>query len=313
MNNIIQQEAILAELADAKNMLATTPDFDFVGRMSFEARVEVLEEELAAITLTNNTQGEVIIYFGGDPVQGSDSISTTFASTILSKFQDVISLLFASKKQDTEISESGIIPFSKESELCLAGTPRGSFGFILKENNSQTSLVDTELQKAIDSINNILELSVNQNKDELLEIIATLPARTRKSVYDFITYINKSKASLTIQTKNKTVVAKKNSLKNIEEFFEVMQTVTTRTKDYVGIFQGALLESKKFEFLIESENQSINGLITKDIDKKHIAEMNINYTDKKCQATLKCIQTKNENTGKIKDKWILDDIRPLEA
>lgn len=195
MNKIINKEAILSEIAGTRELLNLIPDFDTIGRITYTALIKKLEKELEEYKIQDNPAGEVILYLEGDPVKGSDSIFATFSSTVLGIYQNLLSLLYANRKNNT-IANTGAIALNTETK----------------------------------------------------------------------------------------------------EF-------------YKGTFRGALINSKKFDFITE-DNILIKGSIHKSLNENYISDMNIHYTSKLCNATFTKIETTNDNKN-TKIKWILESLESL--
>ena len=67
----IERDELSAQLATVENILSTLPENDYVGRISFEARREEIEEQLKNLRDHQTKRAQVALYFGGDSVVGS--------------------------------------------------------------------------------------------------------------------------------------------------------------------------------------------------------------------------------------------------
>lgn len=309
MGKLLEKKAIISEVATVKSMLQSIPQEDLLGKLGMEQRLMQLEGELSQIEKTPDTAAETIIYFGGEPVEGSAGISTTFAAEALRKYQDYVSIVLASEKFGESLSESGPIPYRQNSNLHITGTPRGSFGFKLSQLVSQTSLTDSDLQSAVEKASTLIELSKNEDSANLQEAIAGEHPRVLSSLKDFLMTLNAAQSSARLVTRDHDVELSANALKIAVENSETL-SIATSTIEIHGTFQGATTISRNFDFQT-FEGLLIKGKISKDTPDERIHKMDLEYTGKPCVATMLVTEVTKQNSRTTKKRWVLSDIAPL--
>lgn len=308
MTKIIECNSIQAELSYINKLLDQMPAFDILGRLSLESRKTTLTEELSRLDSQWKKNAEIVLYFGGEPVTGSSSIKASFATSALSYFQELVSSVFASKKSN-DLSERGSLPFLNESQLSIAGTPRGSFGFILKEEANSETLLDSTLSESIKDVALLIESMSDANIDEK---IANIHPRSFKCLKYFFDTLSKNKASISIKGKNINLSIDKDSIQKINEHIETIKEINISTQKIKGIFKGAMALKKKFDFIPidQSYTNVISGKIADSIEEQFISEMNTEYMDKTCYAEFKIVKTIKTNSSRSNIKWILENIYP---
>ena len=308
MSSLINKENIQAELSLVNDRLSVIPELDFLRRASFEQRKKELEEELSVLNEEWRTAAEAIIYFGGEPVRGSESIQATFAARALSRFQEYITAFYSSLKH--KLQDRGAIPFANESVLQLTGVARGSFGFILKEDQQQMSMIDSKLSEALDGAIKLLASSMEESDEKFDEEIESVNARVLSSLKLFIDTMHDGQASFELKTKNMDVVVTHAKIIDAQKHVENIEIITSE-ESVTGIFKGATQMSRGFDF--EPSNfrvDRISGKISKDIEDDFISAMNLEYMDKKCIAKVELTEIKKKNATTSRFKWILLDISP---
>ncbi len=308
MNSLINIESIQAELSFVNDRLASIPEFDFLRRTSFEQRKKELEEELSALNGEWRTAAEAILYFGGEPVRGSESIQASFAAKALSKFQEYITAFYSSLKHD--LQDRGAIPFANESVLQLAGVARGSFGFILREDQQQISMIDSKLSEALDGAVKLLSSSIEESEEKFDQEIESTNARVLSSLKSFVDVMHDAKASFELKTKNFDIVVPVAKIIEAKKHVENIEIITSE-ETIAGVFKGAAQMSRVFDFEPSNFRVSrISGKISKDIEDGFISAMNLEYMDRQCIAKLELTEIRKKNASTPRFRWVLLDINP---
>lgn len=306
MNSMTDIKYLQAEIASIDDILAGLWEGDILTRQSFEQRRTQVLSEIEALQGEFNTAAEVVLYFGGEPVQGSDAIKATFASEALAKFQDLISTIFSSFK--SPLSLLGPLPASKEASLSIIALAKGSFGFVLREDNPQKSLIQTDVSKAIKEAGKLIELSIKEDDNELMEELADTNARVLQSFKKFTDVLAQNNASFSFESDEFRVDIPKSKLEIVQKNVENIE-VETSIDVMEGIFKGATKLTRKFDFeTANNETNKISGTIAKEFPEEHISLMNIEYMDKLCSIKLKITKTTKRNSKQSRTKWVLLEI-----
>src|ERR1700761_2912826 len=112
----IERDQLSAQLASVDSIVSTMPEHDYLGRMSFEARKEEIEEQLKDLVDHGTKRAQVAFFFGGDPVIGSSGIQAEFGTKAVLSFQDLISKAWSSI-DGGRLSAVGPIPSHDMSQL----------------------------------------------------------------------------------------------------------------------------------------------------------------------------------------------------
>lgn len=312
--NLIIRKSVESELATVNLLLEKTSANNIISKLSLEGRRDELIGKLQSLSARWKKTAEIILYFGGDPVVGSETIRASFAADALGRFQELVSAVYANNNVD--LADVGPIPNMKESLLDIAGMPRGSFGFILQERCEAESLMDSNLRTAVFATADLMEsVAPKGDGDEEMEIPA-VNSRVFGALKNFISLLSKSNASLAIETETKNVILQKEKIKISYDYIEKVTEITSQNIKADGLFKGATGLKRRFDFIPFDQEEfadSLSGLLTKEIDDRLINMMNTEYMDKKCTVSLKKTVTKKSDQSRPSVRWELLDIRPIET
>jgi hypothetical protein len=309
MSKLFEVEAIQSEIAATEAMLRSMPSADKIGIIGMRERLLQLKDELARFEGTHDTFAETILYFGGAPVEGSSGISAAFASDALGRYQDLITSVFASEKCKTQLSDTGPLPCRQESTLHITGTPRGSFGFQLKEIVPQGLLLNSGLQDAVEKATSLIELAKGADQEKFQDAIAEEDQRVLGFLKAFLKTLSSAKSSARIVTRQHDVSLDSDSVTDAHNNVE-LTTVTNFTTEVRGEFKGARIISRDFDF-VSDEGVTIKGKISQEIPDDRIHKMDLEYTGTKCVATMLVTEATKANSNTVKRKWLLTDICPV--
>lgn len=307
--NLIEKEALQAELSKVEAILRRIPASDIFGRMSFEGRKSTIEDQLKKIKSVFRKNAEIVIYFGGDPVQGSSSIRADFVTSALDSFQEIVSLLFAS--QHRNIGAAGQIPMQQESRLCISGMPRGSFGFILTEESNTCSLIESKMQKAVNIAANLIK-TTSLGEDSFEEAIADAPERVVSSLKKFIGTLSKYNATIEIKTENADIKMDKQSVKSSNINIETLKIQKKENVELAGVFKGVTGLTRNFNFVPDREDLKpyISGKVHSSIEDNFLEIMNKEYMNVTCKGIFAITETSASTSQRTKRRYVLTDILP---
>ncbi len=90
-----QRDKLKAQLADTHRMRELAGDHPVMS-IAFGERENELETQIEAIPL-GVKEAKTILYFSGEPVQGSEGIDASFAGRVLEPFQSMVMADYASR------------------------------------------------------------------------------------------------------------------------------------------------------------------------------------------------------------------------
>src|SRR5882762_7439065 len=148
----IEREQLAAQLAAVNAMLRSLPPNDHLARIGFEARRNELQQQIQALGEVDERRAKVALFFGGDPVVGSVGIETTFGTSVMWSFQDMMSKVWNSLNDAQPLKQMGPIRDKEASQLHITSIVHGSFGFLLEELDQTEPLFQTPLSVAADKV-----------------------------------------------------------------------------------------------------------------------------------------------------------------
>ncbi|ENM3929700.1 hypothetical protein DDM60_003490 [Vibrio cholerae] len=168
---------------------------DIVGELQYREKLEKLDKEISLIKNANETNASVALFFGGEPVLGSQGILASFAGNVLENFQELINKAFASKENGS-LGERGKIPLKANSNLMITQVAKGSFGFILDEVSDQIEITETALKHTIDYVLELINASAQPDDETFEKLIESLDKRVLQSLKDFFITLDKAHSTM---------------------------------------------------------------------------------------------------------------------
>ena len=271
--NIHQYRFLLSQQATLNNLLSQTEQSDVIGRMSLEARLQDVEEQLEAYEGFSPRLVNASLTFRGSPVVGSRGIDAAFGPDAVKSFANAVTLVGAS--DHAPLSPTGRVPHRDDYRLIITNTARGSFGFQVEEASQQPALESqsTPVETAIARVKGILEASVGTD-EELAEAIADTNQRALGGIRNFLKTVADSGAvcALTFQDDvfQFTNVAQVRRSENRLSEDNIKEDDVT----LVGYFEGFLPNSLRAEFhvaetdadfLMEAAGTVISGKVESEV------------------------------------------------
>jgi len=160
---------LLAERTTLQRLLEdTTPD-DVLERSGLEARMEEVQEQLAAAGPLGREPARARLTFRGRPVIGSYGIFAEFGANATNAFTDAVAKVAAALSGP--LAAKGPVPNRQASQMLITSTAVGSFGFELVEHAPEElgSADESAVAQALDLTRKLLESTLG-NDDELAEL-----------------------------------------------------------------------------------------------------------------------------------------------
>ena len=247
--NIHEYRFLLSEIATLNKLIDQSDQSDVIGRMSLEARLREVQEQLEAYEGFSPRLVNASLTFRGNPVVGSRGIDAAFGPDAVKSFANAVTLVGAS--DHAPLSSTGRVPHREDYRLIITNTARGSFGFQVEEASQQPALAgqSTPVETAIARVKGILEASVGTD-EELAEAIADTNQRALGGIRNFLKTVADSGAvcALTFQDDvfQFTNVAQVRRSENRLSEDNIKEDDVT----LVGYFEGFLPNSLRAEFHI---------------------------------------------------------------
>ena len=248
--NIREHRFLLSERATLRRLIDQTDESAVIARMSLEARLEEVQEQLEAYEGRSSHLVNASLTFRGSPVVGSLGIDAAFGPDAVKSFATAVGLVGASKHGP--LASTGRVPHSEEYRLMITNIARGSFGFEIEEASQQPALAgeSTPVEMAIGEVKAILEASVGTD-EQLSEAIDETDWRAIGAIKAFLKTVADSDAVCALEFGGDVFrfadVAQVRRSENRLSEDNIQEDDVTLT----GYFEGFLPVSRRAEFHIE--------------------------------------------------------------
>lgn len=227
-------------------------------------------------------EARTVLFFSGEPVQGSFGIDAAFAGKVLEPFQNMVMADYADRLHGV-VGRRGRRSGEAQSRLLLTGLPRGSFGLELTRADNDELFEEDQLADTLAHVTRLVEAASRSDEDFAAELDSTAP-RVIQNLRGFLEVVSKNKAGLRLETGDFRCVV--TPVQADEAFQRVAGTITNEeTVEESGVFKGVLLDSWKFDFLTDS-NHSVGGKIDENLTEEQVVALNREFFNERCEATL---------------------------
>ncbi len=249
--NVQDYRFLLSEQGTLKKLISETSPGNVIGRMSLQARLRKVEEELKAYVGYSPRVVNARLTFRGRPVVGSRGIYADFGTDAANTFAESVTRIGAGWR--SSLPASGRIPNAAEYQLLITGTATGSFGFQLEDAAQQPALEgqSTPVELAIKKVKEILEASVATD-EELSEAIADTDRRALDSVQAFLKKMADSEAMCTLEFQGDEFRFRDPAQVRRSENRLSNDNIQENNVTLSGQFQGFLPNSRRAEFLLSA-------------------------------------------------------------
>jgi len=249
--------------------------------LAFAEREDELRAKLQALPL-GNKEARTVLFFSGEPVQGSIGIDAAFAGKVLEPFQSMVMADYADRWHGI-VGSRGRRSGETHSRLLLTGLPRGSFGLELTKAENDELFEEDQLADTLAHVTRLVEAASKSDEDFAAELDATAP-RVIQKLRAFLEVIAKGNAGLRLESGDFRCTL--NPIQANEAFNRVAGTITSEEPvELAGVFKGVLLESWKFDFVTD-DNHSAGGKIDENLTEEQVIALNREFFNERCQASL---------------------------
>ena len=273
--NIHEHRFLLSERATLRKLISQADESDVIARMSFEARLRDVEEQLEAYDGFSPRLVNASLTFRGSPVAGSRGIDAAFGTDAAKSFVNAVSVIGASKH--APLASTGRVPHQEDYRLMITNTARGSFGFQFEEASQQPAFADesTPVEIAIAQVKEILEASIGTD-EQLSDAIDETDPRALGTIRNFLKIVADNGAVCALdfggdvfKFANTDQVRRSENRLSEDNIKEDDVTLT-------GYFEGFLPNSRRAEFHIEEADADflndaigtvISGKVEPEVDE----------------------------------------------
>lgn len=272
--------------------------------VSFAEREEELQRQIAELPL-GHKEARTILFFSGEPVQGSMGIDASFAGRVLEPFQTMVMTDYADRWHGV-VGKRGRLSGEAESRMLLTGLPRGSFGLELTRADNDELFDEEHLADTLAHVTKLVEASARSDEDFAAELDETAP-RVVQKLREFLEVIAKGKAGLRMESGD--FRCSMSPIEANEAFKRVAGTITQEESETVaGIFGGVLISDWRFN-LTTAEGHNLGGKIDENLTQDQVVDLNRRFFNEPCVAHLIRTTVIFKN-GRVRTTYVL---RSLEA
>ena len=249
--NVHDYRFLLSERGTLEKLIDQASPGSVISRMSLEARLRQVEEDLKAYEGYSPRVVKARLTFRGKPVVGNRGIQAGFGTDAANAFAEAVTRIGASRH--APLSARGPIPKSAEYQLLITGTAVGSFGFQLEDAAQLPALQgrSTPVELAIKKVKEILEASVGAD-EELSEVISDTDQRALESVKAFLKKMVDNGATCALEFQGHEF-----SFRDVAQVQRSEGRLSSIREDDVilsGQFHGFLPSRRRAEFLLAETN-----------------------------------------------------------
>jgi len=303
MTTRAQREFLKVQLLETqrlKDMVSGHP----LMSVSFAEREQELRDKIAALPL-GNKEARTILFFSGEPVQGSFGIDASFAGRVLEPFQCMVMADYADRWHGV-VGKRGRLSGEAESRMLLTGLPRGSFGLELTRAENDELFDESHLADTLAHVTKLVEAAGRSDEDFAAELNETAP-RVIQKLRDFLEVVAKGKAGLRLESGD--FRCSMNPIEASEAFNRVAGTITNEESVTVlGVFGGVLMADWRFN-LTTNEGHKIGGKIDENLTEEQVIDLNMRFFNRPSIAQILKTTVLFKN-GRIRTTYVL---RALEA
>jgi hypothetical protein len=276
--------------------------------LALTERERELREEIALLPF-GNKEARTVLFFSGEPVQGSIGIDASFAGRVLEPFQSMVMADYADRWHGV-VGSRGRRPGEAQSRLLLTGLPRGSFGLELTRADNDELFEEGQLADTLAHVTRLVEAASRSDEDFAAELDETAP-RVIQNLRAFLEVIAKGKAGLRLESGDFRCTM--NPVQANDAFNRVAGTITSDELVKIpGVFKGVLLESWKYDF-VTAENHSAGGKIDENWTEEQVIALNRQFFNEACLASLLKTTVLFKN-GRVRTTYTLQGLEiPSEA
>lgn len=280
MTTRTRREVLKVQLLDTQRLLASVRQHPLMSTALAERERE-LQEMIAALPL-GQKEARTILFFSGDPVQGSLGIDAGFAGRVLEPFQSMVMADYADRWHGL-VGSRGRRCGEAQSRLLLTGLPRGSFGLELVRADSDELFEEGQLADTLSHVSRLVESAARSDEDFAAALNETAP-RVIQNLRAFLETVAKGKAGLRLESGDYRCVM--DPVQAQEAFSRVAGTITKdEPVKILGIMKGLLIESWRYDFVTD-ENHSVSGKIDESLTEEQVVGLNRQFFNERCVASL---------------------------
>lgn len=302
MTTRTQREFLKVQLVETQRLRELAGDHPIMS-ISLAEREDELQEQIASLPL-GKKEARTVLFFSGEPVQGSKGIDANFAGRVLQPFQSMVMADYADRYHGV-VGARGPRPGEAQSRMLLTGLPRGSFGLELTRADDDELFGEEQLADTLSHVTRLVESASRSDEDFAAELDQTDP-RVIQNLREFLEVIAKGRAGLRLESGDFRCAM--TPIEANEAYNRVKGTITSDEQIQIqGVLKGVLLESWRFDFVTE-DNHAIGGKIDENLTEDQVVALNREFFNTRCIAAMTKTTVLFKN-GRVRTTYLLTGIR----
>jgi hypothetical protein len=292
MTKKLERDFLAADLGAINALLAQLPADDLLGRTGLESRRAKVQQSLTRLRAQPESRAQVSLIFGGEPVRGSAGIRTDFAGSALSKYQDLVSKVFARRERGT-LAARGTVPERSANSLHLTNVVHGSFGFLLEEldDEQQEEMFSSKLKAAVDEASTLVTVFGDEDEDRFAGVLAQSDQRIFDAAAEFLKYVNRQQAPFRLVAGDIDRTFNADTLQLAADRATSTQ-LSEGIEERVGTLIGVLPLAHRFEFRVSPNNAVIEGTVSPDISVEQLQGLYRNFANERARISVEVRQVR---------------------
>lgn len=270
---------------DATEELLGQYQESYLMRISLENRIEDIKGRIEEMSKQENApEAKIDMWFSGEAVFGSLGISSAFMEKTMHSLVGMIQA--KTRKKVNDVNAELKLKHKKQTakmpkgKFYITGVTHGSFGYAMEFKEQGNFLKNETTANSIQEVMKIIDdtSKVTLNVDDLID---TQPLKLLSHLKDFLTIVEKQHSI--VKMKSGDVMMSLDVPHVARAYNNICKSdITTKEDCIIGIFQGAFIESGKFEYTDE-DGKVKHGDVSEDLSYDEIAEMNRFFSRKDCR------------------------------
>lgn len=274
-----EKQWLLQQLNATRELLSVSTD-SVLMQLSLKNRIAELEAKLDSIEDCSVPNTSISLWFSGNATMGSLGVKGAFMKDTIASVEGMIKSATTRRLRSSQGKRGTKKP---QGAFYVTALTNGSFGYELSYMEEGTLFGDPLVSESIGDVICLIEETSAMNAN-IEEMIDKYPIRLLSHLKDFYSTIKKNSSFLKVESGSLGI-----ELDNIHTeigYENLCSSNISEQNDVIcGIFQGAFVESGKFEYTDEN-GKLRHGSISDDIDVEAITEIIKRFTHQKCKMSV---------------------------
>ncbi len=238
--------------------------------MGLRSRRDELLVEFNRLQQHPETAASVALLFGGRPVVGSRGIESTFAASVVSDFQELVTNVWATAEND-QVGRRGPVPDRDRSQLHITSLLHGSVGFLLEELEDENALFPSPLKKAAERAAQVVAAFAADNDERFAEVLESVDQRVLGSTREFLRKVRRGGATLRLVEGETELELNEQSIERAYERAESAR-IEESEEEVQGQLLGLIPIGRRFEIRTDS-GDILSGFVAPSLSESYLQRL----------------------------------------